>query len=245
MKVLLPLVILAAATLQGQPALAQATRPVEGREPQPAPVTGRAAPATAQARQADEIRKILNDPTLWGKDFQQFLKLLPLLARSGEKTVLIFPRAVVGGTPFANQPQSKTAIERANTTNKVLNDTKQGKEFKRAIGARGGDKLTLFYARPFPEDDSQRVTLERPSVEYLLPNTSIAAIKKSRGEPQRVTKVRINSAEEGRPEVLTYYEYADGAVTFVMHNFRRYGYVDRVVLNVPAVESALAAKPNP
>jgi hypothetical protein len=242
MKVFLPLVILLALTLQARHASAQPTHEGGGQGPAPRPS---AAPAAAQAKQAEEIKKILSDPTIWGKDFPQFLKTLPLFAGSGEKTVLIFPKSVVGGTPYPNLPQSLKAIERANAANRAVNDTRQGEAFKRAIGMRSGEVLTLFHANPFGEDDSQRVTLERLGSEFLLPDNSIAAIRKSQGEPQKITKVRINGESEDRPEVLTYYEYAGGAVTFVMHNYRRYGYVDRVILNITAVQSALASKPNP
>jgi hypothetical protein len=245
MKVFLPLVILAALPLQERPAPTPPARAVEEQGPQPAArIPGRVAPAAAQDKQAEEIKKILNDPTLWGKDFQQLLKFLPLLAGSGEKTVLVFPRAVVGGTPFPNLPRSTRAIERASAANKIVNDTKLGEEFKRSVGARNDQLLTLFHANPFPEDDSQRVTLERAGAEYLLPDNSIAAIRKSQGEPQKVTSVRINSENEDRPEMLIYYEYAGGAVTFVMHNYKRYGYVNRVILDIPAIQSALASKPN-
>jgi hypothetical protein len=243
MKVFLPLFILLALMAQVRHASAQSTRTGGGQGP-PRPQAVAAATA-AQAKQDEEIKKILNDPTIWGKDFPQLLKTLPLFAGGGEKTVLIFPESVVGGTPYPNLPQSLKAIEGANAANRMVNDTKQGEAFKRAMGARSGEVLTLFHANPFEEDDSQRVTLDRPGREYLPPDKSIAAIRKSRGEPQKITKVRINGASEDRPEVLTYYEYAGGAVTFVMHNYRRYGYVDRVILNLPAIQSALASKPNP
>jgi hypothetical protein len=195
--------------------------------------------SAGQASQYEQIKKILNDTTLWGKDFPQVLRSLPLIAGSGEKTVLVFHGVVVGGTPFPNLPQSLRAIDRASAANRILNDTRQGEAFKRSLGVRSDEVITLFYANPFLEDNSQRLTLERAGGEYLLPNT-VAALKRSQGEPQKVSKVRVNGYDEDRPEVLTYYEYAGGAVIFVMHNYKRYGYINRAILNIPAVQSALS-----
>jgi hypothetical protein len=191
------------------------------------------------------LEKILSDPVLWGKDLPLAVVYLGSWKRIGEHTVLVFPDKVVSSTPFKTRKEAQRAGERL---------TQALRESRPALKPEFANLLRGFpEARPpfkteaifFPDDDSVRVALSGPALQFLKPALKLEEVRSRLGPPEKVSRHLVQNETERRPVVLTLYTYASGAVIFVESDVApRPGFVNRVILDVSAVTSAvfLAAK---
>jgi hypothetical protein len=178
---------------------------------------------------AETIKKILSDPTIWGKDFGVALETIPYLERTGEREVLVFNNKVMGARKVeVGTSETRTAVRRINERIERSEQT--------SMMARSGTKAEALW---FPEDNSQRVAVISSTSEYLAPKTTIDKLKERLGSPQKISKHVVDTAKEDRPEVFTYFHYADDSIIFVSSNIRNYGYIDRVILNTADVKAAM------
>lgn len=185
---------------------------------------------TPDKKQHEEtIKKILSDPTIWGKDFAVALETIPFLERTGERQVLVFNNKVIGARKVeAGTSETRAAVRR-------INERIERSE-QRSMMAKSGTKAEALW---FPEDNSQRVAVTSFTSEYLAPKTTIDKLKERLGTPQKVSKHVVQTGKEDRPEVFTYFHYADDSIIFVSSNIRNYGYVDRVIMNTADVKAAM------
>jgi hypothetical protein len=95
------------------------------------------------------------------------------------------------------------------------------------------------------DDETARVMLLRRSesvreTQFLKPGLTISTVEERRGQPEQISYRRIE--EEGdtrRPVVLKLHHYAGGAVKFAESNVTPAGVVERVILDVRKISSAI------
>lgn len=188
--------------------------------------------------------RILADSTLWGEDFPAVLGFLPVWQEVGERRVVVFADRVLGATDYET---AAAAESRAAALAEAM------KRQPAAVRSRSLSELVEGYqaAAPslqaeiiaFPEADSQRVGWRTPSLRLLADGLTMEAVRERLGPPEEVTQRVVQGEGERRPAVLRGLSYAGGAVVFIETDLvPRPGFVDRVMLDMPAVTAALAAE---
>jgi hypothetical protein len=183
------------------------------------------------------VVKILNDRTLWGKDYPAALAYLSSWNKINERTVALFPEGVLGNTPY-NSPENAQQVVRQLATAMEQPQPQPKDEFDELLReARKNPppfqaKTTSFLS----EIDSMRIVWADKSLQFLAPNLSLNAVQERLGPPEKVTQEVTSRGGEFRPIVLTLYRYAGGAVTFAETDWAPIpGFVDRVIFDVPTV----------
>jgi hypothetical protein len=193
---------------------------------------------TGAAVQAPEpaLAEILSNRAVFGKEFGAALRTLPAWNVVGEHEVAVFGQQIVGSTPYDTK---QAAEKRAVQLNQAL--TKMQPQLKPEYSALSVTLPRAMRAEsvPFPEDDSYRVAVTDSSLLLLNPGLTLERLSAALGKPQSVRYVTVQNKFERRPIQLTLYEYAGGQIAFAVPDpSLRRGIVDRVLLNVRAVNSA-------
>jgi hypothetical protein len=194
---------------------------------------------TGAAAQAPEptLVQILSNQAVFGKEFAAALRSLPAWNALEEREVVVFAHQIVGSTPYDTK---QAAEKRAVQLNRTL--TKAQAQFKSEFSAMSVATPRSLRAEgiPFPEDDSYRAAVTDSSLQLLNPELTLARLSAALGKPQSVRYVTVQNKLERRPIQLTLYEYAGGQIAFAVPDpSLRRGIVDRALLNVRAVNSAV------
>jgi hypothetical protein len=187
--------------------------------------------------------EILSDSALWGKNFPMVLASLRSWDQAGQRSVLVFPNRIVGGTPLSSP-------EKARETSRSIAETMTTRPFKpkpQFQAMFGTSQLTPhlkteIIAR-FQDDDSARVVATQPDAQFFAPDLTIDKVKERLGPPEKVEQQVIQSEGDRRPVILTLNRYAGGAVVFAQSDVAaRPESVNRVLLDASAVMNAIEAK---
>jgi hypothetical protein len=193
------------------------------------------------------LKQILAERSLWGKDFPTALGYLASLKEIGERKVAVYPRHFVVDTSHRRSEGARQDAARLEAAlRKAQPKAKPGLE---AIvkAAPGTEQPPPFKADVFLADDGKsHVALTNPQAQFLAPNLTVASVKERLGPPDQVTSEVVQTEKDERPAVLTHHFYAQRSVDFVESDIApRPGLVSRVVLDVPAVSAELFQEHNP
>jgi hypothetical protein len=192
--------------------------------------------ALAQASKPTLVQ-ILNNRSVFGKDFPAVLRGLPAWNAQGEQEVVVFAHRAVGATALDTKEESEKRAAQLNDM--LLKLQVQFKPDFRSLAEAPTGRLRAE-AIAFPEDDSQRVAVSDSSLQLLNPELTPARLREALGPAERVAYVTVQNKFERRPIQLTVYEYADGQIGFAEPNpSLRPGFIDRVLLKVRAVNAAV------
>ncbi len=197
--------------------------------------------ASGQTPTGASLTQILTIDELWGDDFQAVLAYLQSWELVGEQEVAVFGDRIVGATPY----ESLTAAA-SKSRDLSVEITKAA-----PIASQTLAPMLEPYRKQAPRfevevaisshDGSQRVAWTAPTIQLLAPGLTMATVRERLGPPEEVTREVIESERDHRPVELTGLSYAGGAAIFVETNIApRPGYVDHVVLDIPAVAAVLA-----
>jgi hypothetical protein len=190
------------------------------------------------------LEAILADKEVWGKGFGMVVASLPAWAAGGVDKVLVFPEQVVGATAFKTDADAAAARAK-------LAEVKVPKEYApRAAAATAHQVADAPALKPqvlksFADDGSIRLAWRGgEGARFLADGLTIAAVRQKFGKAGKVQTVAISSERDSRPLVLTFHEYADGAVAFVESDATPTpGLVNRVVLTTaPSVGAVFEEK---
>lgn len=213
---------------------------VAAKRPRP---SGRlSAPAVSLMQQGTDVARVLNDRTLWGRDFPTALAFVESLGRAGERRVYVFPDRVVGATQHRTQDEARRSAARLAEAMKANRRRARPayEELLRGVPLQAPATLRAEVVRLEPDDEYYHVALVGASLQLLPRQLTVAAVRGRLGAPERTVQELIQNETERRPVVLTLYFYGGGAVAFAESDWAPVpGFVDRAVLDVPAVTAAL------
>lgn len=198
-----------------------------------------AGPVVMFQQPSGRIETIVTNPALWGNNFPTVLQSLSAFSRAGERQIAVFANRIVGHAKQENLDQAQPNVGR-------LSEHIRANEKLTPNSAR----IRQFMARPQvslkaeafhnPEDRSIRISAVAAQAQFLKPGLTIAQVRKSLGREEKVTTEVLDDGTERRPVILTLHVYAGGVVVFAESDLNpRPGSVDRVLLDAPAVSSAL------
>jgi len=203
-------------------------------------VCGPASPAFAQTDQTSAVVKILTAGQLWGKDFPKALASLPEWDRIGDDVVAIFAKQVVGSVPFKTAAAAQPASEKLSAALKQARPAVEPPLAQLLAGMAGEPAQLSSTVLQVVDDDSFRVALAGPDLQFLAPGLTISRVEETLGPAETVTTLVIQSERDRRPVVLTLHNYADGAIAFAESDWSPTpGLVDRVIINVPIVSAII------
>jgi hypothetical protein len=227
------------------------------------PQGGRSAGAAAPEDEMSKVKDILADDALWGDDFTALLASLKDWGETGQREVEVFgneageSEPATAATPTPNE--AAASLARAGQLNSKLSEgaTKFKTDFEAKL-KEGGDaaRIEQWSAEAALQNvssaaylsrdaESPRVMLLRRSesqreTQFLKPGLTISMVEERRGQPEQFSYRRIE--EEGdtqRPVILKLHHYAGGAVKFAESNVTPAGVVERVILDVRKISSAI------
>jgi len=194
-------------------------------------------PPGKAAEGQNDLRKILVDRELWGKDFPTALGYLQAWEQAGVRKVAVFPDQIISGTPYKDPAEAQR--EATKLTEAMAKPQPRPKPAMAPVvrPAPQGQPVPLKAAViRLPEDNSVRLAVTAPGAQFIAPNLTVAKVREQLGAPQRTTQEVVQTEKDERPAVLTLRHYANGAVVFVESDMApRPGQLSRVVLDVPAV----------
>ena len=217
---------------------------ITGQTSQPSRSTSRGADQrTAAERRRTELIKILNDPVIWRTDLGTVLETLPSWVQSKEDDVILYPNAIAGSTSYDINAQGlRKASATANDLHSALKSKPSFKVRTRELGALL-NKATVKASelvpsgQPSAEPGRLRVLLTSGNtipLKILAENLSVDDMK-SRFDFQPEVEVHaFKLPGSARPEVLTYYIYAGGDITFVESEMDSPGYITRAMIDARA-----------
>jgi hypothetical protein len=219
LRLVLPL--LAGGALLWSPASAQAPR-------------GPADPAVASARTS------LAQRALWGRDYPLLVASIPAWAQAQEKTVIVTPDVIIGGTPFRSAAEAE---KRARTLRTALAQASPGTSLAPDFAAAAREAKTAAVrveVRRYGTDGSYRTVIGR-GLELLPAALTIADAQRVLGKEESVQREVEDGGGEHRPVVYTSHVWGGGAVVYQTSNYAPTPeQVARVVLSVPSARRALA-----
>lgn len=209
-----------------------------GGSTRPAAPAPASAPAPAQP--LSPAARALSDSALWGKDFNSVLAYLPAWSRAGEPTVVIFPNRIVGGTPHKGEAEARESASRVMSAMAAARPPVRPAFAALLLKAREGGPAMRLEPMRFWDDESFRAVWAGSSLQFFSPDLKLSDVAERLGPPEKVEREVIEGDAERRPIILTVSEYFGGAVRFAESDWApRPGFVDRVLLRVPAVEAVV------
>ncbi|HEX6186031.1 MAG TPA: hypothetical protein VFZ44_19230 [Pyrinomonadaceae bacterium] len=208
----------------------------------PRPSERLSAPGVPLMQQATDVVRILNDRTLWGKDFPTALAFIESMGRAGERRVYVFPDRVVGAARYRTQEEAQRAAARlAEAMRTPRRRARPAYDvLLQGVPLQSPTTLRVEVVRLEPDDENFHVAWVGTSLQFMPRQLTVAAVTERLGPPERTVQELIQNDTERRPVVLTLYFYGGGAVAFAESDWAPVpGYVDRAVLDVPAVTAAL------
>jgi hypothetical protein len=180
------------------------------------------------------LLRILQDQTIWGRDFGAVLRALPAFEAAGEETIAVKPAQVVGRRKYRDMEAARPAANRASATAEA-----PPQSFKVPVRA---STTVLSPPRPilFLDDRSIRIGTPEERFEFLVKGVSIDTLIARYGQPDRVTEELLDEGTERRPIGLKIYHFAGGAVAFATADINDDPrWVDRAYLDTRAVSRAI------
>lgn len=183
-----------------------------------------------------QLRAALLQRPLWGRDYTTLVASISGWAQIQEKTIIVAPDVVFGGTSFRGREEAEAqarklagSLERPRTL---------APDFMDAAAEGRTDLGGKITARPYSRGASYRVTVGFGS-NFLPADLRIAEVQRKLGKEEAVT-TEIEDIGEGRPIVYTNYIYADGALIFKLSNYAPAAdQVFRVMLDIPSSVEAM------
>ena len=187
------------------------------------------------------VTQILTNKTLWGRDLLTVLAFLQSFQKANENQIAVFPTKVVTSKPLKSKDEAKRAAARldASLDEMKKNPTPLSKKLFQ-LQPNGDQKKSLDadVLEYFAEDESMRVEVN--SLNLFSDKLTVEMVKKEIGQPEKVSKLLIQTEGEQRPLILTLYSYVGGAIVFAEADIAaRPGFVNRVLLDVPRIIAAL------
>jgi hypothetical protein len=182
-----------------------------------------------------QVRMSLAQRSLWGRDYAALIASIPGWARIQEKTIVIAPDVVFGGTPFRSREEAETHAERLAAALEQPEALAPNFEHAAVEGRRAlAGKIA---ARPYSGGESYRVVLGVGS--NFLPELTIADVQRILGKEEAI-RSETEEVGDGRPIVYTAYVYFDGTVIFKSSNYApRPDQVVQVVLDISSSLEAI------
>lgn len=195
-----------------------------------------AGPAGAQARRdgTATLLAMLRDPLIWGRDFSSAIRVVPALTATGEPSLQIVRRGIVGGTRHPRRPDAEAAAKavRGALTNPASPRVP-------VFGSANPAAIRELDAILFLDDRTERIgAFGDRSAQYLNPDARIDAIEAKYGRAEKVTTEALDDGTERRLVVLTLHHYAGGAIVIATASYDDPQRVDRVYLDTRAVARA-------
>ena len=195
----------------------------------------------AEARPPSPLAQILSDHVLWGNDFPAALAQLQGWTQIGERTVAAFPDQIVGNTRYRTREEAQPNAGLLSRASRELHP-RLNPEFTSPLAGGLAKQPPVFLAQAIlsPDDVTLRIAWADAAFQFLTPDLPVATIRERLGPPEKISEEIVPTESDRRPVVLTVYYYAGGAIGFAESDAApKPGFVDRVILNVPAVAAAL------
>jgi hypothetical protein len=198
------------------------------------------AESSLSAVDAERFRMLLTDTDLWGQDALAFFASSQRWIDAGEHSALVFHDRVVAGRKLepaaAGEPSAYLMAGAIPGIERKLRP-----EFKSVYQSNVARAAAFqIQAQRFLDDDSVRLTVQRPGGEFLKQGLTIRKIQDRYGKPDKTSTEVVQAQGDRRPAVLTIYSYAAGGVKFVMSDLSPTPEtIDRVVIDVGTVASQL------
>lgn len=194
-------------------------------------------PAIAQSSKQSaiaQLRMSLAQRSLWGRDYAALIASIPGWARIQEKTIVVAPDMVFGGTPFQSREEAEAHAKRLAAALSEQPPT-LAPDFERAASEGRKALVGKIAARPYG-GNSYRVVL---GVGFnFLPDLMIAEVQRSLGKESEIRQ-EIDDSGDRRPIVYTGHVYSHGAEIFQLSNYAPAS--DQVVRVILEISSALEA----
>jgi hypothetical protein len=175
-------------------------------------------PGMAQSTKQSAITQLrmgLAQRSLWGRDYAALIASIPGWARVQERTIVIAPDVVFGGTPFRSREEAETQARRLAAALEQPQTLAPDFEYEAAVGRRAlAGKIA---ARPYGGGESYRVVLGFGS--NFLPVLTIEDVQRIFGREEAIRTEVKDFGRDARPIVYTGYVYFDGAVIFQTSNY--------------------------
>jgi hypothetical protein len=197
------------------------------------------ASTSAGAPAPTPLVRMLRDPVIWGRDFPLVIASLPAFEHAGDTAIVVSQSRAVGSRSFESVRVAESAAnELARTVAERRGMARQG--IAALVDSARRITMPQATAVPDPEASTTHVGWANPSLQFLMRSLPVATVKNRLGDPERITKLLIDSGGERRPVVLTLYHFANDAVVFAESDWAaKPGLVDRVFLNVARLTAAL------
>lgn len=197
------------------------------------------AAAFAQPRDpAGPMRAGLARPGLWGRDYAVLVASIPGWARLQEKTVVVAPDVVIGGSPFRSREEAEAQAE---ALRKALYEphARLTPLFARLAGQAAGVAASKVSVERYGGGASYRVVVGL-GLNLLPADLRLSDVERAVGKAEEVKREVDDTGGERRPLVLTGHVHAGGALVYQASNYAPDpDQVVRVVLNIPAALRAL------
>ena len=173
----------------------------------------------AQGTKAKTVMEIISNRAIWGKDFPLALAQMEALSKSGDqdKTAELTPTTLVRSQRFTNALAADAALKRTTAAFRGAEKKDLFKKTKKNFPFM--TRKPVIAVEKAPKVDSVLVALNFGQAEFLKPGVKVTDVQKELGAAERVTYRLIEGRGEELPEILTFYSYANGAITFVESNF--------------------------
>jgi hypothetical protein len=196
----------------------------------------------SSTNQGMNLTQVLARAGIWGKDFPTVLAFLESWNRINEQKIYVFPDRVVGSTQYPKREAAQAAAARLSEAMKATRSKPKAQvaDLLKGVPAQAESQLRVEVIRFLPDDDYYHIAWANPSLRFLTPNVSVAAIRNSLGAPEKTVVELIQNETERRPVVLTLHSYANGAIVFAESDWSPLpGTVDRVIFDVKTLTAAL------
>lgn len=212
------------------------------------------APSQDPVRSA--IVKILNDRTLFGRDFPAALAFLSSWSQIGEREVHIYPDRIVGATQYKTLEEAQQAADRLRQATAGPRPTPSPEFVELLRGVPSQFPFRVEVISFFSDDGSIRLAWSAPqaspgvsqqvsdpaqtALQFFDPGLTPATVQQRAGPADEITQRTLQTDKDERPVILAVHSYAKGAVVFATSDLSpRPGSVDRIIFNVPAITAVV------
>jgi hypothetical protein len=201
-------------------------------------------PATAQTPREPvaQMRASLAQQQLWGRDYPLLIASIPAWVRIQEKTIVVAPDVVFGGTPFSTIEEAE---KHAQDLRRALAEVPKplSPDFASIAEQAKGRVAERVGVHRYGGDNSYRVIIGF-GLNLLPPDLHAVEVERLLGKEEAVKRDVEDGGGEHRPVVFTTHVWAGGALLYQTSNYAPTpDQIVRVILNVPVALRALAEKP--
>jgi hypothetical protein len=164
-----------------------------------------------------DLIAVLNNGKLWGKDFRRIvLGNAQSLESVGQAKIAVYPDRVEGLVSYADQAEAAKFIRDLNAEVKTQAPDMSFKFKSFEAASRSASIASTDLLRPAAARIEMKTANSEKPLELLPPNLKFSDIKKELRNPETVQTKLIQTEYERRPITITYYSYADGALTYAV-----------------------------